>query len=85
MNSASPVDDILHHVSRQLHLSVRQVSSAASLLDDGNTIPFITRYRKEATGGLDETPLRELQRLLTDSRAVVAEREKILKAIAGQG
>ncbi len=85
MNSASPVDELLHQISRQLHLSVKQVSSAASLLDDGNTIPFITRYRKEATAGLDETQLREIQRLLSEGRAVVAEREKILKAITGQG
>ncbi|WP_437191863.1 Tex-like N-terminal domain-containing protein [Planctomicrobium sp. SH527] len=76
---------LIQQISRSLSLTIRQVSGAVKLLDEGNTIPFITRYRQEATGGLDETQLREILKLLQELRNVVAEREKILKAIQAQG
>lgn len=76
---------LIQQIAKTLSLTIRQVSGAVKLLDEGNTIPFITRYRQEATGGLDETQLRDVLKLLQELRNVVAEREKILKAIQAQG
>ncbi|HWL08869.1 MAG TPA: Tex family protein [Planctomicrobium sp.] len=83
--STSPTDPLLQQVASGLGLSLRQVTGAARLLDEDNTIPFITRYRQEATGGLDETQLRSVQQLLNQLREVTAERAKILTAIEQQG
>ena len=47
-------DDIIKGIANDLHIKIEQVRSVLSLLEDGNTIPFIARYRKEATGLLDE-------------------------------
>ncbi|SFI34545.1 helix-hairpin-helix domain-containing protein [Planctomicrobium piriforme] len=85
MSENETLDPLIAQAAQSLKLSVRQVAGAMRLLDDGNTIPFITRYRKEATGGLDEEQLRSVQRTMQELRDVVAERAKILKAIDGQG
>ena len=66
-------------------LSPRSVSEAVKLLDDGNTIPFIARYRKEVTGGLDEEQLRSIQNELARLRALDSRRETILKTIRESG
>lgn len=81
----SELSTISARIAAQLSLSPRQVERVAELLDDGNTIPFITRYRKEATGGLDETQLRAVAQLLTELRAVAADRQKMLDALHEQG
>ena len=52
--------DYIKTIAVELHLSEKQVQAAVQLLDDGNTVPFIARYRKEATGGLDDEQLRSL-------------------------
>jgi len=78
-------DVLLQRVASGLNLSARQVTGAVRLLDDGNTIPFITRYRQEATGGLNETQLRDVQQRVTQLREVELERGKILAQISGQG
>ena len=64
-------------LAQELGLTHTQVHGAIALLDDGNTIPFITRYRREATGGLDETQLRRLAERLAYLRALEARREEI--------
>ena len=48
-------------IAAELNVAPQQILAAIQLLDDGNTIPFIARYRKEATGGLDDTPLRHFE------------------------
>ena len=50
---------ILDRIAQELSVAPRQVTAAVALLDEGATVPFIARYRKEATGGLDDTQLRE--------------------------
>ena len=50
-------------LSRELDLGVEQIQRTVELLDDGNTVPFITRYRKDQTGGLDEEQIRHIQTL----------------------
>ncbi len=52
---------ITNIIARELGIPLSQVTAAVTLLDDGNTIPFIARYRKEVTGGLDEVQLRDIQ------------------------
>ncbi len=74
-----------HQIAQQLQIEARQVVAACELLDASNTIPFIARYRKEATGGLDEEQLRAIADLLEKLRALDERRATILKSIEEQG
>jgi len=76
---------ILSTIARELGLRPQQVSSAAALLDQGNTVPFIARYRKEATAGMDEEQIRQLQARLSYLRNLAARRDTVLRTIAEQG
>ena len=67
------------------HLKPSSVSAVIKLLDEGNTIPFLARYRKEATGGLDEDQLRSIQEELSRLRALDERRGTILKTIRESG
>eukprot|EP01036_Dinobryon_divergens_P012963 gene12963-17483_t len=62
-----------------------QVAAAVALLDEGATVPFIARYRKEATGGLDDIQLRLLEERLRDLRELEARRTAIISSIEEQG
>ena len=72
-------------LAAQLQIPLRQVQAAVELIDGGNTIPFIARYRKEATGGLDDTQLRELLEKLTYLRSLQQRKEEVLALVEGQG
>ncbi len=72
-------------ISTEIAAKPAQVAAAIALLDDGATVPFIARYRKEATGGLDDTQLRTLADRLTYLRELDARREVIHKSIQEQG
>lgn len=72
-------------IAAAIGASVTQVEAAVSLLDGGATVPFIARYRKEVTGGLDDVQLRALQIQLGDLRALEDRRAAILKSIEEQG
>ena len=72
-------------IAQELSATVRQVAAAVALLDEGATVPFISRYRKEATGGLDDTQLRNLQERLTYLRELEERRAAILTSIDEQG
>lgn len=72
-------------LARELGLTASQVEKCTALLDEGNTVPFIARYRKEVTGEMDETQIRDLQERLTYLRNLEAEKEKVLRVIAEQG
>ena len=72
-------------ISREIAASPEQVRAATALLDEGATVPFVARYRKEATGGLDDTQLRTLADRLAYLRELEARRETILKSIREQG
>ncbi len=78
-------DLILARLARELGLKPAQVQSCVGLLDEGNTVPFIARYRKEATGEMDETQIRDLQERLAYLRNLESEKEKVLRVIAEQG
>ena len=73
--------DILQILTDELGIKRRQVEKAVELYDDGNTIPFIARYRKEATGSLDDVQLRALVERLDYLRHFDARREEIRAAI----
>ncbi len=68
---------ILTRIARELGLGAPQVERTAALLDEGNTVPFITRYRKEATGGLDEEQIRRLAERLEYLRGLEARRAEV--------
>ncbi len=71
-------------IARTLNLPVARVQAAVELLDEGNTLPFIARYRKEVTGGLDEVQIRDVADLLETQRALDDRRATILASIAEQ-
>jgi uncharacterized protein len=76
---------IEHRIARQLDVPVSRIESAIRLLDEGATVPFIARYRKEATGSLDDTQLRTLAERLDYLRGLEDRRVAILESIAAQG
>ncbi|MBQ1206837.1 MAG: RNA-binding transcriptional accessory protein [Clostridia bacterium] len=77
--------DIIAKIAEELKIRVKQVEAAVSLIDEGNTIPFIARYRKEATGSLDDEKLRELGEKLEFYRALDARRADVQRLIDEQG
>ncbi len=79
------MQSILDQLGTELKVRVDQVRAAVELLDGGATVPFIARYRKEATGGLDDIQLRELEVRLSYLRELEARRDTILKSIQEQG
>jgi protein Tex len=72
-------------IAQELSATVQQVAAAVALLDEGATVPFISRYRKEATGGLDDTQLRNLQERLIYLRELEERRTAVLASIEEQG
>ncbi len=79
------MDRITRTIATEINARPEQVGAAVKLLDEGATVPFVARYRKEATGGLDDTQLRDLSDRLTYLREMDARRETILNSIKDQG
>ncbi|MBQ5649398.1 MAG: RNA-binding transcriptional accessory protein, partial [Clostridia bacterium] len=77
--------DILATIAKELNIKETQVENAVKLIDEGNTIPFIARYRKEAHGSLTDTQLRDLSDRLTYLRNLEEAKEKAFTAIEAQG
>lgn len=82
---ASPAKPIAAIIASEIKATTSQVTAAVELLDEGATVPFIARYRKEVTGGLDDTQLRTLAERLTYLRELEARRGSIIESIRGQG
>ena len=76
--------DILSRIAKELSIRQSQVESAVKLIDEGNTIPFIARYRKEVTGGLDDQILRELHDRLVYLRNLESRKEEVRRLIEAQ-
>ncbi|MDR0916155.1 MAG: RNA-binding transcriptional accessory protein [Oscillospiraceae bacterium] len=72
-------------LASEFHLTAAQVSATVALIDDGNTIPFIARYRKEATGGIADTVLRDLDERLTYLKNLESRKSEVLRLIDEQG
>src|ERR1700727_2428226 len=77
--------EILLHIAKCLNLPLQSLVAVIGLLDDGGTVPFIARYRKEATGNLDEVQIRDIEEKLAYFRDLVSRRESILASILEQG
>ena len=77
--------DVIQRIAEELSVKSQQVAAAVALLDEGATVPFIARYRKESTGGLDDTQLRMLEERLVYLRELNDRRKTILDSIASQG
>ena len=77
--------DIIKQIAAELSIRTEQVERTVELLDGGNTIPFIARYRKEATGELDETVIRSLAERLSYLRSLAERKADISRLIAEQG
>lgn len=78
-------NDIVGQIARELDLTLNRVAGTVRLLEDGNTIPFIARYRKEVTGGLDETQIRDVESRLTYLQNLADRKQTVLKSIEEQG
>src|SRR6185295_7734888 len=79
----SPLD--FSRIAQDLQIRKLQVEAVVQLLDEGNTVPFITRYRKERTGGLHEELIRQVQSRVGLLRQLADRKQTILKSIDGQG
>ena len=79
------ISDIPAAIASELSIRPQQTASVITLLDDGNTIPFIARYRKEATGSLEDEVLRQVETRLTYLRSLVKRQEEIIARIEEQG
>ncbi len=79
------MDRIVARIANELTVGTEKVAAAVSLLDEGSTVPFIARYRKERTGGLDDTQLRTLETRLGQLRELEDRRATVLKSIEEQG
>lgn len=77
--------NIIEKLSAEFHLKVSQVENTVGLIDEGNTIPFIARYRKEVTGGLSDVVLRDLDERLAYLRNLEARKEEVIRLIDEQG
>ena len=78
------MDNINHILSKELCISLKQVTSVIEMLDEGNTVPFIARYRKERTGGLTDEVLRKFNERLTYLRNLESRKEDVLRIIEEQ-
>src|SRR3984885_4046170 len=83
LKSLSP--EILLHIAKSLNVPMKGLVATIELLDDGGTVPFIARYRKEATGKLDEVQIRAIEEKLAYFRGLEERRETILTSIGEQG
>ena len=79
------MDKIINKIAEELNVKNTQVENAVKLIDEGNTIPFIARYRKEATGGLSDEILRDLGERLTYLRNLETRKAEVIKSIDEQG
>lgn len=78
-------EKIIRKIAAALHITPKQVAAALTLFDQGNTIPFVARYRKEATGELDEVQLRQIKENFEYDMALAQRKETVRQSIASQG
>ncbi|MEK6398136.1 MAG: Tex-like N-terminal domain-containing protein, partial [Terriglobus sp.] len=77
--------EILLHIAQDLNIPLTGVRAVMALLDEGSTVPFIARYRKEATGNLDEVQIRDIAEKIVYFREFISRRETVLASITEQG
>lgn len=79
------MQSIFEQISSESHIPAHQIGIVARLLDDGNTVPFIARYRKEMTGGLDEVAIRQIEERLKWHRSLEQRKDEVIRLIDEQG
>ena len=79
------MDKIAKTIAEELNIKIQQVENTIKLIDEGNTIPFIARYRKEVTGGLSDEVLRTFGERLAYLRNLETRKEEVIKSIDEQG
>ena len=79
------MDKIVNIIAEELNIKKTQVEATIKLIDEGNTIPFIARYRKEVTGGLSDETLRNFYDRLNYLRNLEQRKEEVVKSIEEQG
>jgi uncharacterized protein len=79
------MEQIFDRVSEETNIALRQIRAVAQLLDDKNTVPFIARYRKEMTGGLDENEIRLIEERLNFHRSLEQRKDEVIRLIGEQG
>ena len=79
------MNNIIQTIANELNVKYTQVENTVKLIDDGNTIPFIARYRKEVTGGLSDETLRNLGERLNYLRNLEQRKQEVKKSIETQG
>ena len=79
------MDKIAKTIAEELNIKIQQVENTIKLIDEGNTIPFIARYRKEVTGGLSDEVLRTFGERLAYLRNLETRKEEVIKSIEEQG
>src|SRR3984885_2202402 len=85
MNQTKPLSpEILLHITQLLNVPLSSLTATIALLDEGGTVPFIARYRKEVTGALDEVKIRDIAEQLAYFRELISRRETILASISEQ-
>ena len=84
MNMANDIKRIAGIIAAEINAKPEQAIAAIGLLDEGSNVQFVARYRKEVTGGLDDTQLRTLDERLSYLRELEARRTSILESIRGQ-
>ena len=77
--------DMIKKIASELEVQAWQVEAAVKLIDEGNTIPFIARYRKEATGTLNDEQLRKLHERLVYLRNLEEKKQQVMSSIEEQG
>ena len=78
------MDKIINTIAEELNIKENQVEKTVALIDEGNTIPFIARYRKEVTGGLSDEILRDLGERLTYLRNLETRKQEVVNSIESQ-
>ena len=79
------MEKIIKTIAEELSIKPSQVENTVKLIDEGNTIPFIARYRKEVTGGLSDEVLRDLGERLTYLRNLEQRKEEVIKELESMG
>ena len=79
------IDGIINEISKELNISEKRIKAALKLLEDGNTIPFIARYRKEATGSLDEEELRSINEYYAYEVNLLKRKNDVIRLIDEKG
>ena len=78
-------EDIIKEISSDLNISIKQIDATLKLLGDGNTIPFIARYRKEATGNLNEEEIRKINDVYEYQVNLLKRKEDVIRLIDEKG